>query len=71
MCIQRRCVLESPMQEVIPILKKVLLYDMEKNKKLGYKYELNPEYNSMCYLLKDFKDIIIASTFDDSISIVL
>jgi len=69
MCIQRRCVLEDPMQEVIPILRKVLLYDIEKNKKLGYHYELNPEYNSMRYLLKDFMSIILSSTVDNFISI--
>jgi len=57
------------MQEVIPILHKILLYDLEKNKELGYKYELNPEYNDMRYLLKDFMSTIIASTLDNSISI--
>lgn len=71
MCIQRRCVLESPLQEIIPILNKVLLYDLEKNKELGYRYELSPKYNSLRYLLKDFKDIILASTLDSSISITL
>ena len=69
MCIRRRCVLESPQQEVIPILAKILLFDLEKNKELGYKYELNPEYNSMRYLLKDFKDIILHSTLDSTITI--
>jgi len=71
MCIQRRCVLEDPMQEAIPILEKVLLYDMKKNKELGCRYELNPEYDSMRYLLKDFMNIILASSIDDSISIIL
>jgi len=67
MCVKRA----NPQQNIIPIFRKILLYDLEKNKELGYRYELNPEYNDMRYLLKDFMDIIVASTMDNSMSIII